>query len=76
MASMPYLKKLRSRLEKQALSPPSRIPATRGTFIYRIFRVKTESLGKAMLEYSPDPTRRKAEDEPPQAASEQIPRIP
>jgi Protein of unknown function (DUF2950) len=34
---------------------------------------KTETLGKAMREYSPDPTWRRAEDEPPQAASEQRP---
>jgi hypothetical protein len=34
---------------------------------------KTESLGKAMQEYNPDPTWRKAEDEPPRTASEQKP---
>jgi hypothetical protein len=34
---------------------------------------KTEPLGKAMQEYNPDPTWRKAEDEPPQTASAQKP---
>jgi hypothetical protein len=34
---------------------------------------KTESLGKATQEYNPDPTWRKAEDEPPQTARAQKP---
>src|SRR5580693_4508966 len=34
---------------------------------------KTESLGKAMQEYSPDTTWRRAEDEPPQTAGAQKP---
>lgn len=34
---------------------------------------KTDPLGKAMQEYNPDPTWRKAEDEPPQTATAQKP---
>ena len=34
---------------------------------------KTESLGKAMQEYNPDPAWRKAEDEPPQTTAAQKP---
>jgi hypothetical protein len=34
---------------------------------------KTESLGKAMQEYNPDPTWRRAEDEPPQTPGAQKP---
>jgi Protein of unknown function (DUF2950) len=32
---------------------------------------KTEPLGKTMREYNPDPTWRKADDEPPQTAKAQ-----
>ena len=44
-----------------------------GTVLQKDLGKKTESLGKATQEYNPDPTWRKAEDEPPQTTSEQKP---
>jgi Protein of unknown function (DUF2950) len=44
-----------------------------GIVYQKDFAKKTESLGKAMQEYNPDPAWRKAEDEPPQTAGAQKP---
>jgi hypothetical protein len=44
-----------------------------GTVYQKDLGKKTESLGKAVQEYNPDPTWRKAEDEPPQTAKAQKP---
>lgn len=44
-----------------------------GTVLQKDLGKKTESLGKAMQEFNPDSTWRKADEEPPQAATEQRP---